>query len=184
MRPKRGRKIGFTELILNFELITKLPPTASLSSLLCFPCTTPTGGAVRRRHRTPPAPPGRPHVAPPTKLPAHPRVEPKPLRPGFFSARHAPRRRPCVTRRQWHRRSPSPASVALPGQIDLPQTPPHRLPAGPPPPRTYRRRHIPCARLERLSLLAMAAELGSPWNSPLRPHIAEIDCHTTFPSYC
>ena len=45
MRPLRGRKIEFIELILNFELITKLPPTASLSSLL-LPCTTPTGGAT------------------------------------------------------------------------------------------------------------------------------------------
>jgi len=153
--------------ILNFEKITELPlppsPTFLLPALGLRQCRTPE----------PAPPPGRPHIAPPTKPPARPRVEPKPLRPGF-SSRHAPRRRPCVTRRQRRRRSPSPASVALPGRIDLPQAPPLRLPAGPPPPRAYRRRHFPCTRgQDAPAIFPNSGELGSPWSYHLEPPLTE-----------
>ena len=174
MRPRRRRKIEITELILKLQFIyeTATASTPLSSHAVRTPATANRPGNGRKGLRAPGLAPNRVALARP------------PLATLPWSLGRPPRRPPCATPPKRRRCSPSPASVALPGRIDLPQAPPLRLPAGPPPPRAYRRRHIPCARLERPSLLDMAVELGSPWNSPLRPHIAEIDCHTTFPSYC
>ena len=73
------------------------------------PCARPTGGV-----RTPARPPGRPRIAPPTKPHARPQVEPKPLCPGFFSARHAPPPTPLCDTPPTASRSPAtPSSPSL-----------------------------------------------------------------------
>ena len=164
MRPRRRRKIEITELILKLQFIyeTATASTPLSSHAVRTPATANRPGNGRKGLRAPGLAPNRVALARP------------PLATLPWSLGRPPRRPPCATPPKRRRCSPSPASVALPGRIDLPQAPPLRLPAGPPPPRAYRRRHFPCTRgQDAPAFFPNSGELGFPWSYHLEPPLTE-----------
>ena len=173
MEPRRGRKFEITELILELRFIyeTATASTPLSSHAVRTPATANRPGNGRKRLRAPGLTPNRVALARP------------PLATLPWSLGRPPRRPPCATPPKRRRCSPSPASVALPGRIDLPQAPPLRLPAGPPPPRAYRRRHFPCTRgQDAPAIFPNSGELGSPWSTYIHPSLVQINPTADFSS--
>ena len=173
MEPRRGRKFEITELILELRFIyeTATASTPLSSHAVRTPATANRPGNGRKGLRAPGLAPNRVALARP------------PLATLPWSLGRPPRRPPCATPPKRRRCSPSPASVALPGRIDLPQAPPLRLPAGPPPPRAYRRRHFPCTRgQDAPAIFPNSGELGSPWSTYIHPSLVQINPTADFSS--